>query len=89
MGSVARPAALLDRDHPSEPSRLSAQVSPEDVFLLWLLRLPEGADIVEAARDEIARLDRLAPLPPGPARLRALMAEAAEAGSPRVARRYR
>lgn len=48
MGSVARPAALLDRDHPSEPSRLSAQVSPEDVFLLWLLRLPEGADIVEA-----------------------------------------
>ena len=89
MGSVARPGTFLDGDRPSEPPRPSARTSPEDVFLLWLLQLPEGVDVAEAARIEIARLDRAAPLSPGPARLRELMAEAAETGPPRVARRHR
>ncbi len=86
MGSVARHGPFPAGKHPSEAPQPSTQTSPEDVFLLWLLQLPERADVAEAARSEIARLDRAAPLSPGPARLRELMAEAAEAGSPRISR---
>lgn len=35
----------------------SPRTEPEDVFLVWLLGLPEGADPAEAARIEIARID--------------------------------
>lgn len=55
----------------------SARTSPEDVFLIWLLGLPEGADPAEAALAEIARLDAAAPLAAGPRRLRELMMELA------------
>lgn len=54
---------------------------PEDVFLAWLLALPEGMDLAQAARREIARLDAAAPLGPGPARLRGLFIEAATAAA--------
>lgn len=57
----------------------SSQASPEDVFLVWLMGLPADADVAAAARAEVARLDRAAPLRPGPARLRELMLEAAKA----------
>ena len=53
----------------------SARTSPEDVFLVWLLGLPDGTDPARAARAEIARLDRAAPLAAGPRRLRELMVE--------------
>ena len=89
MGSIARHRTLPAREHPPGPSWPLAQARPEDVFLLWLLQLPEGADIAEAARKEIVRLDGAAPLAPGPARLRELMAEAVETGSPRVSRKHR
>lgn len=55
----------------------AAQTRPEDVFLAWLLALPENADTAAAARREIARLDRAAPLGAGPERLRTLMVELA------------
>lgn len=55
----------------------TAQTKPEDVFLAWLLGLPDGTDPAQAARAEIARLDRAAPLAAGPRRLRELMAELA------------
>lgn len=42
-----------------EPRAINrVQPTPEDLFLAWLLRLPYGADVSQAARLEIARLDR-------------------------------
>jgi len=55
----------------------SSRTSPEDVFLVWLLGLPDGTDPARAALAEIDRLDRAAPLAAGPRRLRELMAELA------------
>lgn len=87
MGSVARHGPFSTREQPSEPSWPSPQTRPEDVFLLWLLQLPEGTDVAEAARKEITRMDRNAPLSPRAARLRELMAEAIDAGVTRASRR--
>ena len=42
----------------SEHGRSTA-ATPEDLFLAWFLRLPHTADIAEAARIEIARLNTL------------------------------
>jgi hypothetical protein len=53
--------------------------APEDVFLAWLLGLPNDADVALAAHHEIARLDAAAPLPAGPKRLRELFFAAVEA----------
>ena len=47
--------------------------SPEDVFIAWLLWLPDGVDLQEAALREVARLDRRPALPPGAERLRDLL----------------
>ena len=47
--------------------------SPEDVFIAWLLWLPDGVDLPEAALQEIAKLDHRAALPPGAKRLRDLL----------------
>lgn len=78
MGSFARPD-VLELEAPETRAPASpplAQASPEDVFLAWLVGLPEGADVVEAARAQIARLDRAVPLPAQALRLRALLEEA-------------
>ena len=32
--------------------------SPEEIFLAWLLSLPDGVDVSSAASAEIVRLDR-------------------------------
>jgi hypothetical protein len=32
--------------------------SPEEIFLTWLLRLPDGVDASEAAAAEVVRLDQ-------------------------------
>lgn len=61
----------------------------EDVFLAWLLHLPDGTDLAEAARREIDRLDEAAPLPHEPRRLRSLFVEAVQAGSFMPGRRSR
>lgn len=53
---------------------------PRAVFLAWLLWLPLDADVAEAARREVARLDRVKALPPEAAELRLLLVEAALAG---------
>lgn len=54
-----------------------ALASPEDVFLAWLVALPEDADIAAAARAQIARIDRVVPASAPLRRLRALFEEAA------------
>ena len=87
MGSVARPETFPARQHPSERPWPSPRTRPEDVFLLWLLQLPEGTDVAEAARKEIIRMDRNPPLSPKAARLRELMAEATESGASQAPRR--
>jgi hypothetical protein len=51
---------------------------PEEIFLSWLLWLPQGSDIRTAAAREVARLDRRAPLPDDLRRLRALLITAAD-----------
>ena len=88
MASSMHHTATEGREERAAVSWPSAQASPEDVFMIWLLRLPDGTDVAEAARDVIARLDRAAPLAPGPLRLRALLEEAA-ATRPRAARAAR
>ncbi len=55
----------------------AAQTRPEDVFLAWLVALPEDADIAAAARAQIARIDRVVPASAPLRRLRALFEEAA------------
>lgn len=52
--------------------------SPEDVFIAWLLWLPDGVDLPEAALQEVARLDRRPALPPGAERLRDLLLAVAQ-----------
>ena len=47
--------------------------SPEDIFIAWLLWLPDDVDLPEAALQEVARLDRRAALPPDAKRLRDLL----------------
>ena len=74
MSTTARPATA----EPGNAMWPTRRTRPEDVFLAWLLSLPSEADIAQAARREIARLDRAAPLDAGPKRLRQLMIELVE-----------
>ncbi len=50
---------------------LAELLTPEDAFIAWLIGLPDGSNPAEAA------LAALKDMPPGHARLRALLAEAA------------
>lgn len=52
-----------------------ADVSPEDMFLAWFLRLPHACDVAAAARHELARLDGM-PLSEATRRLRGLLEQA-------------
>ena len=66
-----------------EPVAVPGRLAPEDVFLVWLLDLPDGADLAAAARREIARIDRSTVRTANVARLRDLFVEAAcSAGAP-------
>ena len=60
-----------------EPLASPGCPAPEDVFLVWLLDLPDGADLAAAARTEIARIDRSRLRNAKVARLRDLFVEAA------------
>ncbi|MBN9038278.1 MAG: hypothetical protein J0H53_19625 [Rhizobiales bacterium] len=50
---------------------------------MWLLGLPDDADVAAAARTELARLDRLVALPAAAVRLRALLVQATRPMAPR------
>lgn len=57
--------------------RAVAALRPEDVFMVWLIGLPRGADVPHAAREEIAKIDRASSSHVGVSRLRDLFAQAA------------
>jgi len=56
--------------------------SPEEIFLAWLLSLPDSVDATDAAAEEVVRLDRLRPHSPGARRLRELFLAAAKCAVP-------
>lgn len=60
----------------------------EDMFLAWLFHLPAGADICNAARTEMARLDREGGVEDG-ARYREFLSQAMRALPVRGPRRRR
>src|SRR3546814_12435078 len=68
MASDRYPADLIARRTraraTSAPRPRNDMPRPEDVFLAWLCSLPAGADIAAAARREVARIERRAPLRP-------------------------
>ena len=75
MGRIdhrANHCAVPRQDGAASSQRCSLP-SPEDVFIAWLLWLPDGVDLPEAALQEVARLDRRSALPPGAKRLRDLL----------------
>jgi hypothetical protein len=57
--------------------------SPEDIFLAWLLSLPDGVDPSDAAAAEIVRLDRAPLRSPRRKRLRELFVAAAKSAAPK------
>lgn len=60
----------------------------EDIFLAWLFGLPDSANVAEAARIEIARIDTVALPSEQVARLRTMLVQASYQ-SPLVSRRRR
>ena len=62
----------------------SPRTRPEDIFLAWLIALPDNADPVDAARIEIARIDRTGLANDNLSRLRALFAELAQTAGARA-----
>jgi hypothetical protein len=55
--------------------------SPEDIFLAWLIRLPDGVDPSDAAAAEVVRLDRARLRSPSRERLRELFVAAAKSAA--------
>ncbi|MDP3896068.1 MAG: hypothetical protein Q8Q62_05285 [Mesorhizobium sp.] len=83
MGSC-RPTSQMggvEREQGVAPS-VPAYCAPEEVFLAWLLWLPEGADMATAARREIARIDRVDNPADPLVRLRTLLAGVARGLAP-------
>lgn len=58
-------------------ARISPLPPPEEVFFDWLVSVPHDACLEEAARREIARIDRRGLIHPGVQRLRLLLAAVA------------
>jgi len=56
--------------------------SPEEIFLAWLLSLPDGVDVSSAAAAEIVRLDHVRLRSVRGKRLRELFVAAAECAVP-------
>ena len=75
MGRIDHRAShrAVPRQDGAASSQRRSLPSPEDVFIAWLLWLPDGVDLPEAALQEVARLDRRPALPPGAERLRDLL----------------
>jgi hypothetical protein len=71
-------------DNALEVMRLAEDLtSPEDIFLAWLLSLPDGVDPSDAAVAEIVRLDRARFRSPRRKRLRELFVAAAKSAAPK------
>ncbi len=73
-----RRRANKDRDTSRGPSvckTVADLPSPESIILAWGLWLPDGTDIAAAARREVARIERKAPLCPNLVQLRNLFLE--------------
>src|SRR3546814_16787128 len=74
MASDRYPADLIARRTraraTSAPRPRNDLPRPEDVFLAWLCPLPEGADIVHAARRDVGGLQPRPPLGPEAPQLR-------------------
>ena len=56
--------------------------SPEEIFLAWLLCLPDGVDASDAAAGEVVRLDRARLRSPRGKRLRELFVAASKCAVP-------
>ncbi len=67
------------RPNPATMAAISPLPPPEEVFADWLLSVPHGACLEEAARREIARIDRRGLSHPGVRRLRVLLVSVAGA----------
>lgn len=67
-------------DRRGAPRPPLAQASPEDIFLAWVIGLPDGTDVAAAARDRIIRLDEAGCASEPARKLRGLLEQAAEAG---------
>jgi hypothetical protein len=63
--------------------RVEGSASPEEVFLAWLLSLPDSVDASDAAVAEIVRVDRAQLRSPRGKRLRELFVAAAECAVPK------
>ena len=74
---------MLDIEPSAHPYRRS-----EDMFLAWLFGLPDSANVAEAARIEIARIDRSTLPCEQVSRLRTMLVQASYQ-SPLVSRRRR
>jgi len=60
----------------SEQPHPNGRPSPRDIFMLWLLSLPDDANKAKSARDAIARLDASPARNSETEELRALLIEA-------------
>jgi hypothetical protein len=63
--------------------RVEGSASPEEVFLAWLLSLPDSVDASDAAVAEIVRVDRAQLRSPRGKRLRELFVAATECAVPK------
>ena len=68
------------RPNPATMAAISPLPPPEEVFADWLLSVPHGADLRQAARRQIALIDRRRSLHPDVQVLRVLLAAVAGTG---------
>lgn len=73
-------AAVRSTVSPVLQSRLP---EPEDIFLAWLLQVPEGVDLAAAAQREVERIDQSRVRGMAVARLRDLFVAAARSAARR------
>ena len=69
--------------------KVSEHRRSEDLFLAWFFSLPDSTDVAEAARIEIARIDRTAPPCEQVARLRTMLVQATHPQPPMSRNRRR
>ena len=79
IGSIRRP-------DPATMASVSPLPPPEEVFIDWLMSVPHGVDIEEAACRQIAVIDRHVSLHPDVQHLRTLLLAVAGSGPMRRSR---
>jgi len=81
MGSLRpHPEAESGEGSPRSGRARPTHTPPEEVFLLWLLWLPDGAEVKAAARSEIERIDASRADDPRTLRLKSLFQAVATYG---------